>query len=1007
MEPMSIFNMQSNAIRDSALEELSGILEAHDDSGRGIYPESLGEILREAEKLLCTSCVGRHGDPLKWFCVNSIGYPAWLEGNALEEYFSRTVSELSTMLAGTSKSFGVRYSSWPSSSFSIGISEGGQNFAEAVLRATFGFAEVESTPYDVSDMTLKSEAECGIIFMDSNGDEQKFPREKAVNWSDRIPQAIPGRKYSAEIRFDPAEEKYLREKLNEIARLCGRIESYRQTSLQVSANIGNSYTETGILPGEMLKKAMGSVQDTPNFSTGASYSRDIHRMDAEYISDRLKFCYARIHQMLRGGAHSVKVSVTAENESDIHAVEAILSGTMATNGISLRWSRGITENYGGLILPDHALNLMFSVPSRDFPGFHVRKLEEYDISIQHEGDSLDFGRALWNGQILPDIFTIPMKEINRHIFVCGMTGSGKTNSVCRILSELDRPFLVIEPVKGEYRSLRDELGRNTEVYTMDVGSDEVRSVNPLWFPAGGSLQYHIDSIKTVIASAFELYAAMPSVLEQCLISAYIHSGWNIVTGRNLFEGKLPDEKLYPTISDLCAEIEDYLEKSDFQGEAKGNYKGALLSRLQSFTTGAKGILLNQKAHIDFDRIIKDGANIIIELDAVADDADKSIIMGAILAQYFQCVKILGSDSPGNLRRVTVLEEAHHLFAGTDSGGEGSEAKRKLSESLCNLLAEIRAYGEGIIIVDQSPSRISPEVIKNTALKIIHRLDYGEDLKLIRDTLLLREGDKTATSLMPGQALVRFGGMSRPAFVSVPLSESKENFRRIEKSSRRIMPENLVLSSADIIMNNSSFCSGLFEACRLFMNQSLFDGLAGIQTALAMLLKQAGKLIFLHGYDELAQASGRNELVKKIIIRGINSSLRGNYPGQKYLCETSEMFIERIVALGTSSDTIRPKEWQLLSDYRSKQLHTRIVRFYADTDDPAIRRLRTICGNSRYLGLASIIQPLAEKFASGGGDDMPGVLRKLMARLFFATPRQDVIDGIGALVKKYMEVRQRQ
>ena len=995
MESSDILAGQKEIIKDSVLGEISDVL-TEKTSHDGIFPDDFRELLQEAEDCLNLSCECARL-PLQWFDIAELGCPADLNAAEREEYFSRLTAELSAAFAGTQRAFGLRWSSWDGAAFSVGLSGGGEELAGAVLRGSCRHSVVRAhSGGEPPRKAFTAEASCSVTFMDTDSSEQAFPRKEACSWPDKTASALPGRKYSVEIRFDCPDEKFLRRQLEKINVLAGQLASLQETSLQVSGNAGSSTATTGNITQEMLRTAAGSIRENPSYGMSAAYSRTIYSPDAEYMSDKLKFCAARVNQMLRCGAHAVSITAAAENEADLQALQTVLSGAVSVSGLSLTWHIK-PESSRAVILPDHALSLIFSVPSRDFPGFAVQELENYNINIHSEKPALKFGNVVWNGQILPDLLSIPLKEINRHVFVCGMTGSGKTNSVCRLLAETDMPFLVIEPVKGEYRSLCSSAGRRTEICTMDISTDEVCPVNPLWFPAGGSLQYHIDSIKTIIASAFDLYAAMPNILEQCLIRTYVRSGWNIVTGHNVFEGKLPDDKLYPTLSDLCAEIGDYLNKSSFQGETKENYKGALLSRLQSFTSGAKGMLLNQQAHIDFSRIIRDGSNIILELDAIADDSDKSIVMGTVLAQYFQCVKLQTRRIQGGLRHITVLEEAHHIFAESAQESSGSDARRRLSESLSNMLAEIRAYGEGIIIVDQSPSRISPEVIKNTAVKIIHRVDYGKDLELLRNALLLREGDTSAARLLTGQALVRFGGMSSPAVIAVPLSESKEGFSPAKSTGPTL--ESLIQSSADIIMGSESFASGLAESCRLFVNQALFDGLDGIQASMPMLSAQVSKLIYLHGYKELVRSSSESKIAVRLVMSGIRSLLRQDYAGQKYLCDTAEMFIERIVAM---SDGIRDKEWELLSDYRSARLHPKLSEFCANTDNAVYSRLRAVSGNSRYIGLAACILPEFKKLlADGAISDY--ALKKCLAGCFYVLPEQTVIDMVSLLVNQYTSV----
>jgi hypothetical protein len=85
-----------------------------------------------------------------------------------------------------------------------------------------------------------------------------------------------------------------------------------------------------------------------------------------------------------------------------------------------------------------------------------------------------------------------------------------------------------------------------------------------------------------------------------------------------------------------------------------------------------------------------------------------------------------------LRHVTVLEEAHNILkrTSTEQSAEGSNLVGKSVEMLANSIAEIRTYGEGFIIADQSPSMIDMSAIRNTNTKIILRLPDLSDRELV-------------------------------------------------------------------------------------------------------------------------------------------------------------------------------------------------------------------------------------------------------------------------------------
>ena len=71
-----------------------------------------------------------------------------------------------------------------------------------------------------------------------------------------------------------------------------------------------------------------------------------------------------------------------------------------------------------------------------------------------------------------------------------------------------------------------------------------------------------------------------------------------------------------------------------------------------------------------------------------------------------------------------------------------------------MLSEIRAYGEGMLLVDQVPTRLIPDAIKNTNLKITHRLVAEDDCKAIGESMGLNdEQRKIIAKLLTGQCVV--------------------------------------------------------------------------------------------------------------------------------------------------------------------------------------------------------------------------------------------------------------
>ena len=91
-----------------------------------------------------------------------------------------------------------------------------------------------------------------------------------------------------------------------------------------------------------------------------------------------------------------------------------------------------------------------------------------------------------------------------------------------------------------------------------------------------------------------------------------------------------------------------------------------------------------------------------------------------------------------------------------------DPKVSATKFLVKMLAEVRALDEGIVIADQLPSVMAPEVLKNTGLKIGHRITANDDRELLGSTMSASADQLAEQSIyLPGEALVFYEGLLKP------------------------------------------------------------------------------------------------------------------------------------------------------------------------------------------------------------------------------------------------------
>ena len=434
------------------------------------------------------------------------------------------------------------------------------------------------------------------------------------------------------------------------------------------------------------------------------------------------------------------------------------------------------------------LSLIASPPIESIPGYEIQRMPALALTDNSNyfgmilGSIADHGNPIKNAHI-----SLSKNDLNKHLFVCGLTGSGKTTTVKHILKNLvekeDIPFLVLESAKRDYRQLLadDTFKENLNIFTIGDATISPIRFNPFYIQEGVHPLVHIDYLKAIFNASFSLYGPMPSIVEKCLHAVYIKKGWDLTTGihphflnskKEYDEGKYNYPEHYycfPTLTDLKNEIDRYIKTElDYKGELRDNIRTAIIVRIESLCVGAKGLMFNTHDFFTIDKLLS--KNTILEMENLADDDDKAFFVGLILvliSEYRQ--KENPAVNPGisnkGLRHFMVIEEAHRLLKNVETERTSEmmgNPKGKAVEVFCNVISEMRSLGQGVAVVEQIPSKIAPDVIKNSNTKIVHRLVAKDDQSLLAGSLSIDDSEALYLNrLNTGHALCHKEGMGRP------------------------------------------------------------------------------------------------------------------------------------------------------------------------------------------------------------------------------------------------------
>jgi hypothetical protein len=413
---------------------------------------------------------------------------------------------------------------------------------------------------------------------------------------------------------------------------------------------------------------------------------------------------------------------------------------------------------------------MPGIPVRDEPFVQPQEI------AQGESNQLSLGDIRHRGTKSGERFYVSLRDLRRHILIAGSTGSGKTNTCLHLLSQLwgqfEVPFLVIYPIaKPDYRLLMADPGVRDDLVIFTAGDrPSPLRFNPFDVPEGILLQTHISNMMRTFAAGMYMWGPLPSLFRKALRDLYRDHDWKVDGCR----GDDPEQRI-PTLADFYEKLKRLAGKwaGTYRADLRGDLRQDSEVKIHDLLETA-GSVLNVRyadgAPSMIEQILERPT--VIELGRVGSASDIALVVGFLVTLLGEHVFSRYQRNKQSLQHVTLIEEAHRLMSARVSvqGEHVADPRIGGAEDFAHVLSEVRGFGEAIMIAEQTPTKLIPDAIANTHVKIMHWLEDRLSFDLFAQMMNLNERQRQhARTLEVGEVIVRTAS-GYPVLVKVPFYE---------------------------------------------------------------------------------------------------------------------------------------------------------------------------------------------------------------------------------------------
>ena len=345
-------------------------------------------------------------------------------------------------------------------------------------------------------------------------------------------------------------------------------------------------------------------------------------------------------------------------------------------------------------------------------------------------------------------FFLSLKDLEKHMFVCGATGTGKSNFIQNFLINFKKhykiPFMLVE-FKGEYNFLQEKIN---DLVIIRPGDNF--SIN-IFNPEGTMPEIHAERIFDILKSGqflddnAEFSPQMQKVLVEILT----------ILCRN---------KQLQSWDGFYKYCDTYAKKFESKIPMLSQTLISIKNRIRRFSLGSLKALFDTEHTIKTKDLFE--RNILIDLSSIirlgGEKADALFFLNMVLKYLWDRNIARGAYKFNGIKHITIIEDAQY-FAPKDLAKQ-----TKLSTYLEDIALLQRGTGECLISLATHPE-ISREILANCGALIAFKTHVQREF-LCELLNLNKEKQDYLSILEEGQCIVRVNSIKRPFVLSVPLIE---------------------------------------------------------------------------------------------------------------------------------------------------------------------------------------------------------------------------------------------